>query len=334
MQDSIVFGKPEEIATIHGDLPEFASARQPVDGGSDGRRGRAQGAGHVVFGCRSPLHEGQDPGFEHVGIFHPACGVALDRPHRFRRLEGGSYPRHALFSRLFDPVFRTRPIEGVDLDPVGTDPACGIGNAFQFLAAIVQTGHHEYFQPQLVFVHVAKGFKPFEHAVGEKAGVGPIDAIEDLGGGGIEIGDDTIGRTHFLTKLRLPEQRTVGENRHEVLGMERLEPMDDAADVGMEGRLPGSGEGDAVEIRCRFKHMGKFGEDGVGRHPFLPLDGALGGSPAFAIDAIEAAGLGRNEIHAKGKPESARRHRPKNVLQAIGFFIIHSASCFVDGLDF
>jgi len=138
-----------------------------------------------------------------------------------------------------------------------------------------------------------------DHLVDVHAAHGAADACEGLARGSVERGYDEVGGAQLELHGLVGEQRGIREHGHLVLRVVRLQMRDDAADAAMQRRFAGAGEGHVVDLGARGEHAVQLVEHGIGGHPFAALQRARGAPAAFAVDAIERAGLEGQQVDAQ-----------------------------------
>ena len=162
---------------------------------------------------------------------------------------------------------------------------------------IGQAGEQHDLQPDLSRVALAERDHPFDQAGQPQGRVRPVHLLEQSLVGSVQRGQHDVRRRQPAANRRAAEERAVGDHGHGDV-RDRLDPVDDGADPGVERRFARSRECDDVGIgRQPVAHLG---DHGVRVCPALPAPDRLAGRPPeLAVDAVVGARLERDEVDAE-----------------------------------
>jgi len=114
------------------------------------------------------------------------------------------------------------------------------------------------------------------------------------------------------TDLRIPQQRPVGQQRYRCR-RRPTGPGNDLAEVGVQRRLAAAGHGDGVGAVPRREPLAEFLDHHRRRDVRPALHRQISRPAQLTEDAIEIAGLERNQVDAQRTAQAPRRHRTKQM---------------------
>ena len=156
------------------------------------------------------------------------------------------------------------------------------------------------------------------------ARLGPVHGLELRFVRAVERGHDQVGPVQIGPQGFVAEGHGVGEQTELEILVMILDVPDYFADAGVEQGLSRAGKGDVVDLGLRGEDVVQFADDGVGGNVVPAFAGVVRGFPRLAIDAVQLAGLGRDQGNAQRSAQSPGVQRTENVTS------VHLCMLFLD----
>ena len=136
----------------------------------------------------------------------------------------------------------------------------------------------------------------------------PVDLEQFLFRGAVQRRYNEADRRQFLLKLRIAQQRGIGNQTGFQCGIMIVNMPDDPSDAGMESRFADAGKGNIVDFRMFLQHGIQFRDDCIGWKIFAPFASQMSGCAAFTVDTVHGTGLVRQQVNAQRKAETPGRN--------------------------
>ena len=125
---------------------------------------------------------------------------------------------------------------------------------------------------------------------------------------------DDVGPRKRRPDVRIGQQARIGEHGHGDVGKKFLGSGDDLAAVGIEARFPQAAKGDGVGNGMAGRLPGgQFIQYAPGADVGFSLGGQGLGRACFAIQAVERADSGAEQVKAQRQTEATRADRAENI---------------------